>query len=265
MEDPTRIAILAHFGKHVVALGGTYVSYDDEGNPSAERFFCYTGTLLSVKGEWWIATAGHIFSQLEPHIASGRIEIREQSVCDYVGVRPDVARPVPFRFLDAPKVWKDVDGLDFAVIPIERYYRRLFDTGHLLPLDERAYRPPPLDVDEFRFALYGFPERLVSETQIASTEPIIGHIKPVLNFIEGEAFDNTYPYPRFKAKLLGNIESAVGFSGGPVFTFIRRKGQDLYFLIALQASWHEPSRTVYGCPITVFMPLAKEMLTRGSS
>jgi hypothetical protein len=260
-RDLLRTQLIQFFGRHIVALGGTYVRLDEKGNPKGpETFFCYSACVLAVRDEWWIATAGHIFNAIERMTNRGEIRILSQSLADYFGVQQNDPHPIPFDFMSMRKVWKDEDGLDFAVIPLPPFYRRQLEGGHIRPFDELAWRIPQ-DIETFKFAIVGFPDHLIAESRLSRDEPVVGYVKPVLAFVEGLPCDSSQDHSRFCGRLLGKLSSAVGLSGGPVLAFLKQPdGKWLYCFIGIQSSWEESTRIVYGCPVHVFLPIAEKML-----
>jgi hypothetical protein len=60
------VDMLRFFCDHLVVLGGSYVPLDAQGHDAgAEKFFAFSGFILSVRGVWCLVTAGHAVQELE--------------------------------------------------------------------------------------------------------------------------------------------------------------------------------------------------------
>jgi hypothetical protein len=253
-------AMMRHFGQHVVGLAGTYYQLDEAGQrTSEEKFSFYTGCIFSVKSEWWIVTAGHVFDDLEPAVRNKQVEVAQQILVDYFGDDSPNQKPVPFDFLSMRKVWKYEKGLDFAVIPVTPHYRNLLEKSKLVPLNEVAF-VPPLDIAYYQYRIYGCPEYLIKENRLASNQPLTGYVKAIFPLVKREPDDTTQEYPRFKGVVEEGITSVKGLSGGPILGLSMYKGNHIYSVLALQSKWNKCSREVYGCPCSLFVPMAEQML-----
>ncbi len=152
-----RAALMSHFGQHVIGLAGTYYHLNAAGDRSSEeKFYFYSGCIFSVKGDWWIVTAGHVFDDLESAVTQKQVVVAQQFLVDYIGDNPSDPRPIPFDFLSMRKVWKYENGLDFAVIPLLPFYRNLLEKGNLIPFNETAFIPPR-DMEYYQYRIYGCP------------------------------------------------------------------------------------------------------------
>src|SRR5262245_42975598 len=110
-----RDSLMSHFGQHVIGLAGTYYDLGRDGERiSEEKFYFYSGCVFSVKGQWWVVTAGHVFDDLEPAVRDRHVEVAQQLLVDYFGQVSRTEKPIPFDFLSMRKAWKYEKGLDFA-------------------------------------------------------------------------------------------------------------------------------------------------------
>lgn len=97
--------LVRFFCRHLVVLGGTLIDLDENGDHKGEgRFYAFTGTVLSTGDRWFVATAGHIFHDLERYVARRQIEILTMTIAVYYGPGGGKPLPVPFDFMHAPKV-----------------------------------------------------------------------------------------------------------------------------------------------------------------
>lgn len=91
-------AFLKHLGQHLVAMCGSYVQLNDNGEPVGPRtFYSYTGTVFEILGKWCIATAGHCLKSLEKATNHPKILIETQVLADYFGPRATNETPLPFK------------------------------------------------------------------------------------------------------------------------------------------------------------------------
>jgi len=252
--------LMRHFGRHFVVLAGTYYQLDDAGKRSSgEKFYFYSGCVFSVKGEWWIVTAGHVFDDLEPAVARKQVEVAQQFLVDYFGENPRDPHPIPFDFLSMRKVWKYEKGLDFAVIPLTPLYRKLLEKSNIVPFNEEAFVPPP-DIEYYHYHIYGCPEYLSKDNRMASDQPLTGFVNAVFPKLKRVPDDTTYEYPRFKGIVQKGLKDVTGLSGSPIIGLSMYKGNHIYSVLALQSKWNKNTHEVYGCPCSVFVPMAEQML-----
>lgn len=259
MSD-VRDSLMNHFGQHVIGLAGTYYLLGPTGERiSEEKFYFYSGCVFSVKGQWWIVTAGHVFYDLEPKVSALQVEVAQQSLVDYFGEEPRNQKPIPFDFLSMRKDWKYEKGLDFAVIPVTPYYRSLMEKSRIIPFNEVAFVPPP-DIEYYQYRIYGCPEYLIKENRMTSDQPLTGFVKPTFPWVKREPDDTSHEYPRFKGIVQEGLTSVKGLSGGPIIGLARYKGMHIYNVLALQSKWNKDTREIWGCPCSVFVPMAEESL-----
>src|SRR5437870_4503703 len=75
------------FSRHLVLFGGEYIQLDEKGRQiGEERFYSHSGFVVSLSGEWHIVTAGHIFTETEEKLATGRVKIVSQTLSDRYGL-----------------------------------------------------------------------------------------------------------------------------------------------------------------------------------
>jgi hypothetical protein len=258
-EEREQLAKFAKFmSKHLIGFAGVYVPLDKDGNPGDEKFFSYTGTVLSVKGDWWLVTAGHVFDEIESMLRKRQIQIRSMVLADTFA-NDAFVDPIPFDFMAATKVWKNEGGFDFAAIPISQYYRSLLTKAGTGVFTEEAWQVEP-DVQFYSYRLLGMPDYLVKQNRVASSEPLTGFVKPVLLAIDREPDDMASNPPRLSWKVGPGIQSVVGMSGGAIIGLAMHKGAHIYRLLAIQSSWDSSSRIGFGCPVSTFVPEVERML-----
>src|SRR6185437_14448429 len=85
--------------QHLVCLCVRYVPVDAQGDQSGkEKLRRYSCFVVSLRGKWFLATAGHCLKELAEPLAAGKIQIVRAYLVDYVGHRDTVQRVTPFHF-----------------------------------------------------------------------------------------------------------------------------------------------------------------------
>ena len=262
---------LAFFCNHLVALAINCVPINEKGEDSGEPIFlAFSGFILSVRGSWCLVTAGHAVKELDAKVRDRRIRLAGCYLADYFGTDPIVKEPTPFGYEDAPRFFIDDDaaGLDFALIALRLFYRESLMANGIRAISEENWIRQH-NVEFERYALLGLPECLVPNArQLELYENrTAGRVHPVLMTVtpvelppeESPRF--TFPWFTGRVGAAGKVPSIKGMSGGPIFGFAKDEdGRLRYWIVAVQSQWRERSRTIFGCPVTVFAALVEEML-----
>src|SRR5258706_13101672 len=96
------------FSRHLVSLAGWYRAINPEGEDYGQtQFFSYSGFILSIRGMWCLATAGHILSDLEQHLGNASIQVTKYALLDDFGPNVISHDPIPFDYVKAPKFFID--------------------------------------------------------------------------------------------------------------------------------------------------------------
>ena len=104
-NTPDEKAFIKVLGTHLVALCGSYVQLDDNGEQIGEpKFYSYTGTVIEILGTWCIATAGHCIERIEKANRHPNVRIETQVLADYFGPGATNFVPIPFKPLGETKV-----------------------------------------------------------------------------------------------------------------------------------------------------------------
>lgn len=253
--------LLKQFGKHLVCFAGSYRVLDTEGNlTGVEKFYSYTGFVISTGGHWFIVTAGHVLQDLEEKSRHKQILITGRVLADYFGTDALSTAPIPFDVLDEPKVFIDDTnlGLDVGVVYLRPYYRNLLRANNVLPAPFR--REAISDYSQFYgFSIVGFPDEK-TETLASSNDPQAGGaVMPVLVPIrlDVEAPTDDRPFPRIVGHAIdmGDLTSIEGISGGPMLGYREDGEQTLYEVVGLQSRWLKSEAKTFGCPILPFLQL----------
>src|SRR4051812_5140976 len=79
---------MSYFGKHMACLALTFVRLDEKGNPAGDiQAAYYIGFIMSVRGTWPFATAGHNIKEIEDVLRRRQIRI-------VVGFSPTTSKPM---------------------------------------------------------------------------------------------------------------------------------------------------------------------------
>lgn len=234
--------MLRFFCRHLVALSVTFERPD--GTHGAEA--C-SGFVISVRGRWFLVTAGHILIELFEHLPKCK-----NVVCDLYDAWQEGASQIgiPFPLLDSEHVEVDEhDGLDVGLVKISEHHQRLLERNNIRAFDEHAWRDPPADMAAYR--LLGIPDELIKRTDGAR------RIQGVrVAFLHAAKVDPPpqmkVPVPCFYGKLAPQIvdrdsgmslDSIKGLSGGPIFGF---KEDGRYWVVAVQSMWDRALRVIRG-------------------
>jgi hypothetical protein len=234
------------FCRHLVSLSGWYQTIDPNGNPTGqERFFSYSGFVISIQGVWNFVTAGHILIDLEQHLQNKTIKVRKYVLVDKFGPDAKSHDPIPFDYEKTPKlpVLDDEAGLDFGLIMLSPHYRNLLRANGIVPVLEEKWKNIPNDLLS-KYIMIGLPQELIKTRVVGKkgNPRIIGSVAPVGIGIERLDFPpDDIPktkYPRFVGKLgdaaIPSVSDINGMSGGPIIGFNKEWNQ--YWIVAVQSS-----------------------------
>jgi hypothetical protein len=127
---------LSYLCRHIVALCGSYVSLNEQGQQSGgPTFYSYTGTVFEILGSWCIVTAGHVLHDLEAAQKCPLLRIEAQVLADFCGTGAKSHAPFPFKPLEEGWVYIDDDslGLDFGLVFIRPFYRDCLRPSNFTP------------------------------------------------------------------------------------------------------------------------------------
>lgn len=256
------------FGRHFVSLGGSYVWLDEQGKSHGKlRGFNYSGFILSVRDTWHLVTAGHVLRELAENLNSKRIALRSCCLVDIFGPDRKTHLSTPFVFEDAAKAFIDdkAAGLDFGLICLTPYYRRLLEANGVLPFSEIDWVRQPKEFEAF--FLLGLPNEV---NTTAEFDPQLILLNTVL--IRVDKLETPPPeakptqYERFFGKLRAkDITDIKGMSGGPIYGL----GQDSagvhrYWVVGIQSGWFQSSRIIAATPLPVVGQLIEKAMRAAS-
>jgi hypothetical protein len=264
-QDPE---FLQSIRRHFVSLCGNYVALDAGGRwDGDERPYCYSGFVIEICGVWCFMTAGHVFKDIDGWRSQGKVQLLKCGLADYYSAEARVKEPTPFVYEDANPITVDKGGMDFGLIALRDYYRNNLQANGVRSLAVARWTggsPPPF---EFHALLGLADEDLEPRSRMGERGPQIGYMT-TLSLVGVEALPApppdrvVSPIPRFAAVLRDGDRpgSVKGMSGGPILGISRsERGWD-YACVAVQGSWDEGRRMIYGTPVSIVVETITRLL-----
>lgn len=266
-------AFLKSIRRHFVCLAGVCVELDSSGRwKGEERPYCYSGFVIEICSVWCLMTAGHILQDIDNCIGKGRIKLLKCGLADYFSADAKSKEPTPFAYEAAHRITVDRGGMDFGLIPLRDYYRLHLQANGVTPLPIAAWnghRPPPFD----KYALLGLPEEEMERRErMGDRGPQIGYMT-TLNLVGVQPLPSpppdriVSPIPRFAGVLQdgGHLASVKGMSGGPILGITNGDAGLEYGCVAVQGSWDEGRRMIYGTPVAIVAEHITQLLREAAS
>jgi hypothetical protein len=254
--------------RHLVCLGIRFTHLDTQGNSDGkEHIRLYSCFVVSIKDKWFLVTAGHVFEELDKGLRKKAIRIESSFLADFFGQRSAVRSPTPFSYEDAPKHYI-VDtklGLDFGFILLRDLFRDGLLSNGIVPIPEnhRTQRQEPrIDV----YWMLGFPSEVKKfeplnkpinggEVRVSEAAPVIISAEKIDDESQIPSSVTIEPtkFPRFIGRINAEIQFNIqGMSGGPIFGLTETAdGMVEYTVVAIQSSWYQESRIIFGCLLRV--------------
>ena len=233
--------IISFFYRHIVPI--VFVFQKDEEKYEAQ----ISSFVISIKGKWFLVTAGHCLLQIDENIKNGYKFIK-CGLVDSLGTNPKDHFYVHFTYQESKKLIIDESGLDIGLILLSDYYKELLQFNDVVALSEDCWESQPENPDSY--ALVGIPDLLIGKDKKGfEFHPAIFGVNKCES--KPEVFPNVET-PRFygQINLEGKIDDIGGVSGSPIFAFkIDNQGKLRYWLIAVECSWLNESQYISGCYI----------------
>lgn len=252
---------------HIVSLSWLDARVASDGSAlSAQaydpRAFAISAFVISVRGVWFLVTAGHILHDLSQRLNAGRRIIKSR-LMDGLAPGPHLP-PVVFALSHEPEWYVDTDDRqDYGLIPLRPLYATQLAAGGVIPLAEPAWTDIPEQAD--LYFLLGFPKQ-AKRIDVS----VCGHsgnvaleigtpLLPVQRIQEPPAALRSTT-PRLYARVpigTGTVNGREitltdldGMSGGPVFAVKQQPdGRWRLWVVAVQSSWVRESRVLAACYI----------------
>ncbi|WP_337270145.1 hypothetical protein [Oryzifoliimicrobium ureilyticus] len=256
-EEEVGLKVLRYFGSHLVAL---CVAFRRADAANITEFRAFSGTLMRIDDTVLWLSAGHVVEQVVAMIESRSIIVDECALADAFGSSFVSERPVPISFASARKtfVYDEALGLDFGAVELHPHQVRLLTANGVRILEEEnwAYQDR---VTFDGYALLGLPDEFSSTVLPGDGRAEVSPTMITIRELEEPPPGFLKPHRRLVARILDpiSLNSVVGMSGGPVIGF--SIGERVrYWIVALQSTWLEGSRTTFACPFPVFGPMLTE-------
>ena len=243
------------FGRHIVSMGWLDQTRElATENDGRGRNFCTSGFVVSIRGIWFLITAGHILDGLEEALRKGH-KLTDFHVHDGWG---PVAfyNPQIFDYVGAKKYYYNVEheSIDCAAIRLDENTRARIAANGVIPLDESGwYDSLPEEFD--RYFVVGLPSMWQSTRSMTHSLSVSNAL--VLFDLERitEPPENfTSSVPRFYGKAVKTIIDDTGspltdfdgMSGSPIFaTKLLPNGKNRYWVLAIQSSVDPETKSSY--------------------
>ncbi|MBA7681455.1 hypothetical protein ES703_89793 [subsurface metagenome] len=150
-------------------------------------------------------------------------------------------------------------GLDFGLIALTSYNIRLLAANNVTSLFQENWEKQH-NVKYDAFIMMGLPQELtgrdLTQNGALQVSPVLLVLDPIAETTTGIPKDSK---GRFHAKISSELplKSIVGMSGGPIFG-INFDDPMSYWIVAIQGSWIEGKKEVFGCPIQTIGNMIKE-------
>jgi hypothetical protein len=253
-DDTTAIDFLC---QHVVSFVGTYAlcepsereHFETVGVPphAGRQLLSFTGTPVQLLDTLYIVTAGHIFSKHVPIIESQRAFLTGGSLADCFGPTKTQNKSFPFNLFESVEHWvyEPSLGLDYAMIRLSENDAELVRSNAIVPYapSDELYK---FAHDSDKLLLLGFPEENAELTDWSPGG--MSHIRVVPSVVPVKRLKHkpTELYPWICGEIIhmGNLNSIVGISGGPLFATKEDDTGGHYTVAGIQSSWNSRSRTI---------------------
>jgi hypothetical protein len=232
--------LMREFGKHLVSMGWVDRTPSRvKANNGQAVAFQVSAFVVSVKGVWFLITAGHILKDIQDGVPKGQV-LTDFFINDAWGPQ-STNKPIPFDFKSAIKsFWQDDQiGVDYGAIRLRPNYRELLKAGKIEPFVEHTWVSPPTDIGWI--FMMGFPSQF---ERIEGDNHTVNCVMLPLALIP-EPDELKVDVPRMYAALPDRLLAAIGgqeltdldgMSGGPVFGGKKVKGRMKYWLLGCQSA-----------------------------
>jgi len=229
------------------------------------EFFHASCFVFAMEGIWFLATAGHVISQIEKAVDAGALVFDFVLHDQLAGKDFPIGVPIEFD----PKAWLTLDmddaGFDYAVYAIPELVARNLHAGGIEPIREEGWGAFPYSQYP-HWLLIGIPSEskksigtgfLLNLTLIPLTESL--HPPSTLAKLANRVFAKIRTQP---GKDTVEIDDVEGMSGGPVFGVQLVEKEVRYWLIGIQSGFYTNERVVTFLPMTNFLGGLREVIKK---
>lgn len=260
---------LAMYMRHIVGVAGAYEVRTSDGVRPQTPFY-FSAMVIDINDQWYLLSAGHAFQEIETLIDSPDAELVRCGIDDTF-LNETASQPFGFDYAAAKRRvhYNSVfdDGLDYALIHVTPYYRRLLVANGIVPLTEQNWNPDSVAASS-TFLMAGFPNASIEAGITHHGDYYRARAKGKANFlyIERGTSNVKTDFSRFIGQIRPehNIADITGMSGGPIFCF---NDADFvpYFVAGVQSKWDTDTQTTFGCPINTILEHADTFLRETAS
>jgi hypothetical protein len=260
---------LTVYMRHVVGVAGAYEVCTSNGVQPQTPFY-FSAMVIDINDQWYLLSAGHAFQEIETLIDSPDAELVRCGIDDTF-LNQTASQPFDFDYAAAKRCvhFNSVfdDGLDYALIEIAPYYRKLLTANGIVPLTKQHWDPDSVAASS-TFLMAGFPNDSIDAGITHHGDFYRARAKGKANFlyIERGTSNVKTDFTRFVGQIRRehNIADITGMSGGPIFCF---NDADLtpYFVAGVQSKWDPETQTTFACPISTILEHADAVLRETAS
>lgn len=265
--------LIDSIARHFVPI--TWVDVPRSGTQSikhAERTFAVSGFVVSVCGNWFLVTAGHILEGIRARQSADRRLISCHIIDGFANNCQ--LQPIPFDMCSANVVHCDIEGVDYALVELRPIYVEQLKAGGVIPVSEALWRGPTSETATR--CVVGLPSSLKTVTansrgkqlkvQIAAQLVCLplypaDDVPEVLTSNRDKRLYSRVPIAQSEA---GHIDDIDGLSGSPVVEVTRSaNGEYSYRVVGIQSSWTPTQRIASATRLEpVLNDLASELSRR---
>lgn len=239
------------YARHFASLNG--LIYDPQNRAQMERVFCIFRFVVSVLGQWFFVTIGHVFRKIEEAKQQGQVIEGWALDCSYsADAKDQFDTPFDLEGAEPKPEFSEESGLDYAFVPLRPLIHLNLKANGLTALDDQAWRRNlPTGFDEY--FLLGIPAEFVSydpKNGVINKVMVIAPMDKLKDIPE----DIAHKKDLFFAQLHEIPEDAInvptsiqGMSGGPIFGLKHGKNGPRYWAVAIQSWWEPQSRVIRAC------------------
>jgi hypothetical protein len=241
-----------------------------DANSGSGTPFAVSGFVVSIRGHWFLITAGHVLADLERALTSGQLLTNFRLSDGYVRLEASF-KPIPFPFRDAHK-WhylNDAVGCDYGCIHLRSNTEALLSANGIVALGEFAWRDElPEHFEEF--VLTGIPSEMTISRRVQRgvafrTSLIAFGVDPCTNAPDGFNADGARMIYRVDPLILDDgrkLASVDGMSGSPLFGILHSSAtKHRYWVIGIQSAELKRNGVVSHIAVCPFLPLGEFLET----
>lgn len=248
-----RDELVGFFHRHLVPI---CIIFDKD---KKNAVYVATSFVVSIRNQWFLVTAGHVAKEINEYLNDTSFQLLNAFLYDSGGLHVKHLDPIPFELTpETFIVLGDDDTLDYAVIYINDYYRKLLQKNGIEPLNEQVWLHQP-ENPEF-YTLLGVPNRLITVEWNNDVKRTVSSLK-IITTLHRVIYSQVRPdglkkleYPRWYGyiDLNESVNDIKGASGGPIFAFKRTNQDELrYWLVGIQSTWNPSTKAISACPAII--------------